>query len=141
MLHDLKFTGDCWVSDYCFPPIELLLTGLWPLQKEVQANLQTFTNTVIKSVKTSRNGITSIEAIQRVPKSGVKCGGYDIRTSEDLQDWYQPTDSNRYTKTVLQFGSPSSIFMDATEWGEVLALSGAPYLQVISFEVLKISGN
>ena len=53
--------------------------------------------------------------------------------SHDLTDWYSPAPSKRFDKRVIKFAANfearrSTVFIDATEWGEVLALSGAPYL-------------
>ncbi len=44
---------------------------------------------------------------------------------------YDPTPSTRYNKTILHFSNKNSIFIDATEFGDVLATSGASYLQGI----------
>ena len=60
--------------------------------------------------------------------------GYDRLPSQDLADWYSPKDSARFAKRVLRFGSApgakrAPVFIEATEWGEVLALADAPYLQ------------
>ena len=47
---------------------------------------------------------------------------------------YSPEPSDRYDKVLVEFSSGKStpaIFMDATEYGDVLVLSGAPYLQGI----------
>src|SRR4051812_48708583 len=80
---------------------------------------QIFYHTVIKSASTEGNKIQSItgnnncimiyfEAIQRTPQPGVQCNGYDILLSEDIEDWYSPKDSPRWTKDILQFSSSSS---------------------------------
>ncbi len=92
-----------------------------------------YRNTVIKSVEVdpATGKIQSVTAIERLPTASTKAGGYDRRLSRDLRDWYSPTPSARFDKRVLKFSqSPTSstIFIDATEWGEVLALSGVPYL-------------
>lgn len=135
MLHLLNETGECWVSNFCFPPQNLLAVGLNPLLESVSPKLKVFYNTVIKSVKTSDNKITSIVAIQRTLKPKTKCEGYARFLSQDLLDWYSPNNSTRFDKTLIEFSSPANrttIFVDATEWGELLALSDAPYLQGIN---------
>ena len=65
--------------------------------------------------------------------------GYDRLPSEDLADWYSPADSDRFTKQTLRFvanprAGKTTVFIDATEWGEVLALSGREYLQGVEEE-------
>jgi len=109
----------------------LLENGLWPLQNQpiVKQNLQLFLNTVPKRVTVDSNIITSITAIQRIVKPGVQCGGYDIRPSQDIKDWYTLTPSTRWDKKIIALSG--SVYLDATEWGEILALSSAPYLQGI----------
>lgn len=88
MLHSLNTTGRCWVSNFCFPPKELLSVGLEPLMKSkaVSAYLHVFYDTVVKSVKTSNDLILSVEGIQRTPLSAT-CEGYDYFLSQDLEDW------------------------------------------------------
>ncbi len=74
-------------------------------------------------------------AIERKPKPGVLHNGYDRLPSQDLADWYSPQDSARFAKRVLQASvlvpgaKRAPVFIEATEWGEVLALADAPYLQ------------
>jgi len=135
VLQALTTEGRCWVSIICYPPLELIPL-LQQMIQELSPHLQVFYNTVVKQVTMNEDSsIESIIAVQRTPVSGVECGGYDIRTSQDIKDWYSPLDSYRYSKQILQFSSANdgtqAIFMDATEWGELLVLSGAPYLQGI----------
>ena len=126
--------GRGWVSNYCFEPQKFLDAQLLPLERKLKDKLVVYRNTAVKSVevdKTSRR-ITSIKAIRRSPKEGVERGGYDKLPSQDIADWYSPEDSTRFTKEVLLFpAAKTTVFIDATEWGEVLALSGANYLQGI----------
>jgi hypothetical protein len=90
--YECAYVGRCWVSIFCFPPKELLAVGLSPMIQQVQNNLQIFYNTVLKSAQTSPSSsgdtITSVTAIQRTVKAGVPCGGYDVRPSQDITDWY-----------------------------------------------------
>lgn len=129
-LRGLSDCGDCWVSRFCFRPKVYLETQLLPMQREVSDRLVVFLETVVKDVELSDDGsrIISINAIQREAISGC---GYERLPSQDLEDWYSPHDSERFRKNVLQFGSANrrTVFIEATEWGEVLALSGADYLQ------------
>eukprot|EP01112_Ceratiomyxa_fruticulosa_P019682 TRINITY_DN6497_c0_g1_i1.p1 TRINITY_DN6497_c0_g1~~TRINITY_DN6497_c0_g1_i1.p1 ORF type:complete len:588 (+),score=105.17 TRINITY_DN6497_c0_g1_i1:75-1766(+) len=133
ILHKLNVTGDCWVSDFCFPPSEFLrLVGQYIAKLPT---LRIFYQTVVKSVETKPTGengtsiIVSMTGIQRTPQPGVECDGYDIRPSQDIPDWYSPKNSSRWIKETLIFVAP--VFIEATEWGEVLALGNASYLQGI----------
>ena len=68
------------------------------------------------------------------PRPKIPWNGYDLLPSQDLPDWYRAETSSRYDKRVLRFvgcadGSRRTVFVDATEWGELLVLAGAPYLQ------------
>lgn len=142
-LEGLDDCGDCWVSRFCFRPRIYLEQQLLPLQNACGDNLVVFLETVVKRVKLDETGsrIQAITAIQRKAKSG---NGYDRLPSQDLTDWYSPESSDRFTKTTLQFHSntnKSTVFIDATEWGEVLALSGANYLQGTENEEGKPGGN
>lgn len=112
-------TGNCWVSNYCFLPRSMLENGLNPLMAMVSSNLQVFYNTVIKKVSTENGFITGINTIQRSVKQGIKCNGYDKLLNEVLLDWYSPIESASFTKQAIFFTN-ATVYMDATEWGEVL---------------------
>jgi hypothetical protein len=117
--------GGGWVSRYCFEPKKLLDGFLVPREFELADRLTIFRDTVVKRAETDGRRITALEAIRRTPRPGVD--GYDRLPSREIADWYSPSDSQRFTKETLRF--EGAIFIDATEWGELLALSGAPYLQ------------
>lgn len=117
--------GGGWVSRYCFEPRVLLRDHLEPRERELAGRLTVFRETVVKQVETDGRRITAIQAIRRTPHAGV--APYGRLPSEDLADWYSPRDSPRFAKQTLRI--TGQVFLDATEWGEVLALSGAPYLQ------------
>ncbi|WP_165248225.1 FAD-dependent oxidoreductase [Paludisphaera soli] len=133
--------GKGWVSNYCFEPKNFLADHLLPLEKKLvdQGTLVVFRETVIKTVEAdpARGLVTAITAIRRTPRAGVAAGGYDVLPSKDLPDWYSPEPSSRFEKAVLRFEAPRGrdvVFIDATEWGEVLVLAGAPYLQGVESE-------
>jgi hypothetical protein len=117
--------GGGWVSRYCFEPKKLLDGFLVPRERGLADRLTIFRDTVVKRAETDGRRITALEAIRRTPRPGVD--GYDRLPSREVADWYSPSDSQRFTKETLRF--EGAIFIDATEWGELLALSGAPYLQ------------
>jgi hypothetical protein len=132
ILNQTSNTGRCWVSIQCFLPSVMLEKALHPLENKYNTTLKVFRNAVVKRAKADRNAgiIYSMDVIQRTPKSGVQCKGYDRLLHEDLHDWYSESDSDRFSKTVLTFKAP--LFVDATEWGELMAVSGADYLQGIA---------
>ena len=121
--------GQCWVSAKCFEPKNLLATGLLVSQKN-SPTLHVFTQTVVKSVQTDGAGhITALATIQRTAING---DGWDLLPDQDLPDWYSPNNSARFTKKQMTFSlgvtGKFPAVIDATDWGEVLALSGASYL-------------
>lgn len=131
--------GHGWVSNYCFEPKTFLETQLLPLEEKLRraGRLVVYRETVIKSVETDPEAglIRSLVAIRRTPKQGVAWSGYDRLPSQDIPDWYSPAPSDRFDKTILTIRARDAshpgrtVFIDATEWGELLVLSGAPYLQ------------
>lgn len=121
--------GRGWVSNYCFLPQDFLDKQLLPLERKAGANLVVFRETVLKSVAADPQAgrITSLTAIRRIPKAALPFRGYDRLLSQDLDDWYDPRPSERFDKEVLTF--EAAVFIEATEWGELLTLSGADHLQ------------
>jgi len=137
-LQAIESPGECWVSRFCFCPDRFLERQLLPLQRHAGERLTVYLNTVVKHVELSDRGslIRSLTAIARTAKPGVTSNGYDRLPSVDLPDWYSPQPSKRFDKRILRFAGTSrvgrnTVFIDATEWGEILALSGVPYLQGI----------
>lgn len=128
--------GRGWVSRFCFEPGDFLRDHLEPLERRLvdSGGLVVYRDTVIKRVEADAESglIRSITAIRRMPKDGVEWGGFDRLLSEDLADWYSPEPSDRFGKELLTFTGPeggAAVFVEATEWGEVLVLADAPYLQ------------
>lgn len=120
--------GGCWVSDKCYEPAPFVEKQIKPTI-EAEAFLKVFLNTVVKSVEVRERRITAIKAIQRTAVSG---SGYERYFSEDIADWYSPKDSAIFKKKQLTFAGREGmmpIFIDATEFGDVLVLSGSPWLQ------------
>jgi len=135
LMKGIKDPANCWVSRFCFCPDAFVVGQLQPLQIAAGDRLVVFLETVVKQVELSADGtrVAAITCVSRSPRPAVVDRGYDRLPSEDLADWYSPRDSERFTKRVLRFASTRSerptVFIDATEWGEVLALSRQPYLQ------------
>jgi hypothetical protein len=148
MLHRTGNPGRGWVSRFCFEPRKFLKAEIEPLLAARQERLRVFREAVIKSVEVNdrSDAITGITAIQRTARPQVSAGGYDVLLSQDLPDWYNSAPSKRFDKRVIRFAARrdttrSTVFIDATEWGEVLALSGAPYLQGVEPEDGSIESN
>ncbi len=145
-LAEIGNPGRGWVSRFCFEPKQLLDEALLPREERLAGRLVVFRNTVIKSARVDRQSgrVTGVTAIQRTARPGVADGGYDRLPSRDLADWYSPTPSSRFDKRVLVFVEQTdrkTIFIDATEWGELLVLTGAPYLQGVETVDGETAGN
>ncbi|APW62320.1 FAD-dependent oxidoreductase [Paludisphaera borealis] len=133
--------GKGWVSNYCFEPRNFLDQHLLPLERSLVAKgtLVVFRDTVVKRVEADagKGLVTAIVAVRRTPRPGVAQAGYDRHLSQDLADWYSPEPSDRFAKSVLRFEAGKGrhvVFIDATEWGELLVLAGSPYLQGVESE-------
>ena len=142
--------GGCWVSVSCFLPGDanaILMDMLQDAAREGGGELQWFPSTVVKELEISPDGrmIDSAIAIQHTPAPGAPPINTH-RLSETLIDSYQYEDSDQFTKTIIQFTPPSQpraqgsadqgstdtgpadwYVVEATETGEVIALSGVPY--------------
>lgn len=123
--------GSCWVSLKCYTPLNLL-NGWINHTVNSYSNLKVFYNTVIKKVSKLNDPrkISSVLAVQRQMRSGVD--QWRHRLSESLEDWYSTSDSNNFLKTTIIFHgkqSSSLVVIDATEYGDVLVLSGASFHQ------------
>ncbi len=134
--------GDCWVSVFCFLPSDghaILFDMLKTAEKQGNGKLHWFPNTVIKDLNLDASG-TQIQraiAIQHSPAPGTA----PLNTeplSQTIEDTYRYEDSDRFTKTILQFIPPKSpaysqiptphwYVIDATETGELVALADVPY--------------
>lgn len=126
--------GACWVSKNCYEPKNLLTGGLGALVgRYTQAGTLVVLKQAVPKRVVMRDGkIERLVVVQRQAKQGVTWGGYDRRPSEDVPDWYDARPSARYDKQLIELSSGydrPAVFIDATEWGELLALSNAPYIQ------------
>jgi hypothetical protein len=122
--------GGCWVSRFCYEPKNLLTSQIFPAEGRRKPNLTIYRNTVVRRAEARNGSVERLVGVRRSAKGG--WGGYDALLSSDVADWYSPRDSSRYTKEVITFegnGGRAPVFIDATEWGEVLALTQASYLQ------------
>jgi FAD dependent oxidoreductase len=138
--------GKCTVSRNCFMPLDLLDKYIKPYLQTIP-NLKIYYNTVVKSVDKAKigtsydtylakdadvNQIRFVNAITRIPNPSLAYKGYDKRLSEDLPDWYSTSNSARFTKQIVNFTGLAGtipVVIDASEFGDVMVLSGAEYMQ------------
>ncbi|WP_156820302.1 FAD-dependent oxidoreductase [Synechococcus sp. PCC 7336] len=130
--------GKCWVSVLCFSPRvghQVLREMLQPYVESGQ--LQLFTDTVVASVDTDENLVTSVTAIRHIPTRPELAGGGRGNLSEYFLDWYDPAPSADWDKEEIAFVPPSDrantavvpwMVIDATETGELWPLADVPYL-------------
>lgn len=120
-MDDAGNPGRCWVSTSCFRPDWFLDTYLQPAVAG-EPNLRVFYRTVVKRVDTTPGAegarITGLLALRR-PADPAERNRF---LSDQLASWYDPAD-----KEAIRFSA--AVFIDATELGDLLALSGAPYMQ------------
>ncbi len=125
--------GRGWVSRFCFEPRYLLEHHLLPLEARLSKHLKVYRETVVKQVVLRDDGqhVQAIVCVQRSAKPGHVA--YQQLPSQELSDWYDPQESEHYRKQLLRFvgRSDASVFLDATEWGEVLVLSGCDFQQAL----------
>lgn len=131
--------GDCWVSVSCFLPNdahEILMQQLADAAQRGGGQFKWFPNTVVKALTYSEDGrqIVGAIAIQHQPAPGAP----PLNTeplSATLEDAYRYEDSDRFSKTIIQFGpqtqgspAPADWYVvEATETGELIALADVPY--------------
>ena len=138
--------GGCWVSQSCFLPVDahtILSDMLGEAAAKGGGQLKWFPATVVKELEISADGrmIESAIAIQHTPQPGTSPLNASL-LSETFLDSYQYEDSDRLAKQIIQFvplagdrtsSSESTVakadwyVVEATETGEIIALSGVPY--------------
>jgi len=138
--------GQCWVSATCFMPYDanaILMDMLADAEREGGGELKWFPNTVVKDLSLSPDGrqIEEVVAIQHSPAPGTEPLNTDF-LSEIIEDAYTYEDSERLSKTVIQFvptepmveagadalARPADWYViEATETGELIALADVPY--------------
>jgi hypothetical protein len=123
--------GNCWVSKKCFNPVTVMNEFVFPLLSSF-TNLNLFLRTSVSFVTRNKatGAITSVVGIRRTPKE--IDNEWAILTSSQIIDWYDPNDSNLFSKESITFVlSPAGVVIEATEFGDVLATSGVPFAQGI----------
>jgi hypothetical protein len=109
----------CWVSSYCSNPDQ---TQNQILQPEVQKrkNLKVYYNSVIKNVKKENRLIKQVDILQRPADT------QDKTFSEQVHNWYDNVVGNNLIPLRINQGG---MFIEASELGDLLVLSGASYIQ------------
>ncbi|MEI8027347.1 MAG: FAD-dependent oxidoreductase [Pseudomonadota bacterium] len=122
---DLGNPGGCWVSYHCFEPKTFLNTKINPaIAKEPK--LTVFYNTVVKSLEKEGARIVGVKLIQRLNSLTQKTP----TLSETIGDWYDlSTELSPKKEIVLSGADAPKIFIDASENGDLLALSSEAYTQ------------
>jgi hypothetical protein len=118
--------GACSVSTKCYQPN--VLVEEWIMPRLAQSpNLEVFLRAAVTAVErdAATGAITSITAVQRKPRANHTEWSQPL--SRELPDWYSPLDSAAFTKTTIVFRG--TVFVEATELGDVLATSKLPFLQ------------
>jgi hypothetical protein len=122
--------GQCWVSVRCYQPQTILSKIDDRVGSLVRSgSLKVFLRSVPKSVSKKDGKILSVQLVQRTP---LDLGADEERLSEVISDWYSLSDSTTFRKdslTLVGRAGLSPVVLDASEWGEILVLSGASYLQ------------
>ena len=121
--------GKCWVSTFCYEAQEIMQKFIEP-QIMKRKNLLVFYETVVSNVDVSGNKIMKVNAIARKPVSDMHL---KMQYSEQVEYWYSVEDSSLFKKSELQFLRSKSksppVIIDATENGDILVVSGAPFVQ------------
>jgi hypothetical protein len=140
--YETQDPGKCWVSkSSCFLPSDghkLLMAQLKDAETKGNGKLNWFPSTVVKTLDIQPIGtekqIKSAIAIQHQPaKNTPPLNTYPL--SQTIEDAYRYEDSERFTKTLIQFipkkpqkDSPADWYViEATETGEIIALADVPY--------------
>jgi hypothetical protein len=122
--------GACSVSTKCYLPNDFIHGWVMPRiarSKNLQVFLRTAVTATARTSTVNSGAISSLTAVRRTPKAGTT--EWSSRLSEELQDWYSPTDSAAFTKETLTL--TAAVFIEATELGDILATSGLPFAQGI----------
>ena len=122
--------GACWVSMRCYEPQNLLSAIDSLVSPLVQSqNLRVFMRAVPKTVKKVDGKIASVEILQRtLLQNDVD----EELLSRVISDWYSRTASARFQKESITLAGREGkipVVVDATEWGEILVLAEAAYMQ------------
>ena len=113
--------GRCWVSRKCMQAPHAIAAFVTPLLAALP-NLRVYMQTAV--LHAARDGATGaiagVTAVRRAPVAGTT--GYEVPLSQQVEDWYDPANSARFTKETLELTlSPAGVVIEATEFGDVLS--------------------
>eukprot|EP00940_MAST-03C_sp_MAST-3C-sp2_P002834 g2834.t1 len=118
--------GNCWVSTICYEAETLLTKWILPEIRK-RANLRVLYNTVPIEAVTD-DAERRIREMTFVRRTRVP-GSTERRFSDDVADWYDAeNDSDVWSKERVRIEVGSSV-IDGTEFGDVLVLSNASWVQ------------
>ena len=139
-LMEIGNPGRGWVSRFCYQPKILLKNHLEPEVNRLSNRLLILRETVVKELEIDGRRLLALEAIRRTSRHPER--GYANLPSEAIPDWYSREPSEQFDKEIIRIsGNESVVFIDATEWGELLALSGRSYLQGVEHREGSLEGD
>lgn len=136
--------GECWVSYSCFLPKDaahIIEQQLKDTAKKHNGTLKWFPSTVVKDLEIAPipaigkgKQITKVIGIQHSPQPNTP----PLNTnplSQIIEEAYTYKDSDRFKKTIIEFVAPKATqkkvanwyVVEATETGEIIALTDVPY--------------
>jgi len=108
----------CWVSTVCLMPNVVFDNYIEPTLRELP-NLSLLTRSVVKKVNVDElNNIVSVTIVSRSPISSSE--EWSWLFSAEVDDWYSTQPSYHYKKEIIEISA--DVFIEATEFGDVLAL-------------------
>lgn len=116
----------CWVSLTCYEP-QRMVDG-WVLPRLANlTNLVLLDRTVVRATHRFSNGsIASLTVTQRRPRPGVD--EWAPLLSQSVSDWYSPSAASPlFEKREITLSA--AVFVEATEFGDVLLTAGLPATQ------------
>jgi hypothetical protein len=123
--------GQCWVSESCYEAIDLLKDYIWPAIRS-RSNLKVLLDSVVKEVRMDEisgkiNDVRIVRSKSRPHATGFRSSEEEIRDRYSLDDSeYLQKDLLRLSRgNSLEKDDPALIVVDATELGDVLALSSS----------------
>lgn len=122
--------GSCWVSSKCFQPQVALQAWIMPTLAAFPNLVFLPRTTVTAATRDAATGaVTSVSGVQREPPPGAT--GWEVLLSAQLADWYDPAPSAAFpVKTAVTLRvKPGGVAIEATEFGDLLVTSGAPFAQ------------
>lgn len=134
--------GKCWVSTICYEPAQMIANSINPAIEQRREYLTVYFETVVKSVVKSQGQIAQLIGIKR--KARNQSQAYTELFSNESLDWYSYLPSANFKKEIVTFRGYTRRFpvvIDATEFGDVLVLSGANFLQGVEVDENSIGND